>query len=139
MPIAFTSVRIIGAVSIMSSAFPAGGPSRMSVNTTSASSMSAMRCAVVEPTNPPPTTVTFFLLIFVVCPLLFRYCHAFHIFNDRGRERRRANLGRARHEAFKVIRHFLLLNRPRNAVFNQLCGLCPSLNFEHHGAREHHR
>ncbi len=43
----------------MSSALPAGGPSKMSVSTTSASSMSTMRCAVVDPTNPPPTTVTF--------------------------------------------------------------------------------
>src|SRR5271154_5471960 len=47
----------------MSSALPAGGPSKISVITTSASSMSTMRCAVVDPTNPLPTTVTFFLLI----------------------------------------------------------------------------
>src|ERR1700675_1749710 len=47
----------------MSSAFPAGGPSKISVNTTSASSRSTILCAVVDPTNPPPTTVTFFRLI----------------------------------------------------------------------------
>src|SRR5882762_8244476 len=47
----------------MSKAFPAGGPSKISVNTTSASSISTILCAVVDPTNPPPTTVTFFRLI----------------------------------------------------------------------------
>ena len=51
---------VIGVDSVISSALPAGGPSRISVNTTSASSRSTIRCAVVEPTNPPPTTVTFF-------------------------------------------------------------------------------
>src|SRR5437879_4656179 len=60
MPVARESVVVIGPDSIMSKAFPAGGPSKMSVNTTSASSISTMRCAVVEPTKPPPTTVTFF-------------------------------------------------------------------------------
>src|SRR5437867_7718411 len=63
MPIACASVLVIGADSSMSRALPAGGPSRMSVSTTSASSMSTIRCAVVEPTNPLPTTVTFFLLM----------------------------------------------------------------------------
>src|SRR6266849_6209329 len=58
----------MGPDSIMSSALPAGGPSKMSVNTTSASSRSTMRCAVVDPTNPPPTTVTFFLLMPLLIP-----------------------------------------------------------------------
>src|SRR5215831_2927306 len=48
----------------MSRALPAGGPSKISVNTTSASSKSTILCAVVDPTKPPPTTVTFFRLIF---------------------------------------------------------------------------
>jgi hypothetical protein len=63
MPVARESVLVMGPDSIMSNAFPAGGPSKMSVNTTSASSKSTMRCAVVEPTKPPPTTVTLFLLM----------------------------------------------------------------------------
>src|SRR5260370_24942852 len=63
MPVARESVRVIGPLSTMSKAFPAGGPSKISVNTTSASSISTIRCAVVDPTNPPPTTVTFFRLI----------------------------------------------------------------------------
>src|SRR5256885_2338779 len=132
MPTACTSVRVIGAVSIMSSAFPAGGPSKMSVNTTSASSMSAIRCAVVEPTNPPPTTVTFFRLI-LFCPLLCELCvsvakslfllrgrHALHVLNNRAGERRRAQLGRARHQSFQVVRNFFLLDGARDSVFNQL-------------------
>src|ERR1700753_2287538 len=105
----------------MSSALPAGGPSRISVNTTSASSMSTMRCAVVEPTNPPPTTVTFFRLIlisvnsvlsalnsfrFFYPANLLRDGHALHIFDDRGGECRRANFGSAGHQAFEIIGDF---------------------------------
>src|SRR5260370_27014892 len=111
----------MGPDSIMSSALPAGGPSKMSVNTTSASSRSTMRCAVVDPTNPPPTTVTFFLLM----PLLIRnnlflrepstrsaigdsfqlssHSDPFHILNDRRGKRRRAHLGRARHLSLEVV------------------------------------
>ena len=63
MPRAKASDLVIGVASTMSRALPAGGPSRMSVRMTSASSMSTMRCAVVDPTKPEPTTVTFFLLI----------------------------------------------------------------------------
>src|SRR5271157_6510555 len=58
-------VLVIFAACIMSSAFPCGDPSKMSVSTTSASSRSTIRTASVDPTNPPPTTVTFFLLIFL--------------------------------------------------------------------------
>src|SRR5580658_6851820 len=50
----------MGADSNISSALPAGTPSKMSVNTTSARPASRILCAVVDPTNPPPTTVTFF-------------------------------------------------------------------------------
>src|SRR4029077_8154969 len=112
----------------------AGGPSKMSVNTTSASSMSAMRCAVVEPTNPPPTTVTFFRLI-LFCPFLcelcasvaksfflLRHCHALHIFNNGAGERRRPKLGRTCHQPLQVVRNCFLLNCPRDSVFNQLRG-----------------
>jgi len=38
-------------------------PSTMSINTTSQSSFSANRWAVVAPTLPAPTTVTFFSMI----------------------------------------------------------------------------
>src|ERR1700760_1378274 len=121
----------------MSSALPAGGPSRISVNTTSASSRSTMRCAVVEPTNPPPTTVTFFRLILFSVYLyelcvsalsfsflppaprgLFRDSHTLHIFDDRGRERRCADLGRTGHQSLEVVGDFLLLNRARDAVLD---------------------
>src|SRR6266568_835818 len=95
----------------MSSALPAGGPSKISVNTTSASSRSTMRCAVVDPTNPPPTTVTFFLLM----PLLVtnkllrrkslhspselaRHRRAFHILDDGRRKRRGPHFRRSRHQ-----------------------------------------
>src|ERR1700738_376229 len=60
MPVTRASDPVIGVDSSISSPLPAGGPSRISVSTTSASSISTMRCAVVDPTNPPPTTVTFF-------------------------------------------------------------------------------
>src|SRR5262245_46235120 len=43
---------------MMSSAFPWGTPSRMSIRATSASSFSTMRWATVAPTFPAPTTVT---------------------------------------------------------------------------------
>src|ERR1700760_3440988 len=100
----------------MSSAFPAGGPSRMSVNTTSASSRSTMRCAVVDPTNPPPTTVTFFRLILISVIFSFRFqCdlkffasellrggHAFHVFDDRGGECRGADFCCAGHQALQI-------------------------------------
>src|SRR5580698_7141921 len=143
----------------MSSALPAGGPSRISVNTTSANSRSTMRCAVVEPTNPPPTTVTFFLLILISVNsvlsalnsfLLFHStridraellcdCHTLHVFDDRGCECRSADFGCARHEAFEVVSDFLLLNRARDAVFDQLSRFFPAKEFEHHRAREHDR
>src|SRR5260221_4082566 len=63
MPVTCASDPVIGVDSSISRPLPAGGPSKISVNTTSASSISTIRCAVVDPTNPPPTTVTFFRLI----------------------------------------------------------------------------
>src|SRR5438093_457054 len=110
----------------MSSPFPAGGPSKISVSTTSASSLSTMRCAVVDPTKPPPTTVTFFLLMPLLvssksfsaslqCALRYLYhslllrlsrrCHTLHIFYNRRRKRRSSQLGRAGHQSLEVIRH----------------------------------
>src|SRR5882672_11348223 len=110
MPTARESVRVIGPDSIISRALPAGGPSKMSVSTTSASSRSTIRCAVVDPTKPPPTTVTFFLLM----PLLVSnrillgessalsalgyffqlagHISLLHIFNDGRGKSRRADL-----------------------------------------------
>src|SRR5579863_5563165 len=143
----------------MSSAFPAGGPSKISVNTTSASSKSTIRCAVVDPTNPPPTTVTFFLLIPLLvvfeflCAtsahsaslrypfllffsfLLPRHSRSLHVLDDCGSKRRGPHLCSAGHQSLKVIRHALLLNRPRNPIFNQLSRFLPSQKLKHHRAR----
>src|SRR5215471_14312535 len=122
MPIACASDFVIGVASTISSALPAGGPSRMSVRITSANSMSTIRCAVVEPTNPLPTTVTFFLLIFSPRTLflatrcqaehgeeaalavgrLSRHRHPLHVLNNRSGKRRRPNLCRAGHQPFQV-------------------------------------
>src|SRR5712664_1833300 len=163
IPVARESVRVIGPDSVMSSALPAGGPSKMSVSTTSASSRSTIRCAVVDPTKPPPTTVTFFLLM----PLLvsdellrcesfalsasLRYLllslaselpcrrHALHILNDGRRKRRRAYFRRARHEPLEIVRDALLLNRESDAVLGQRGHFLPPQELEHHRARKHHR
>src|SRR5882724_6002113 len=67
MPVTCESDPVIGVDSSISRPLPAGGPSRISVSTTSASSISTIRCAVVDPTNPPPTTVTFFR----ICPFSY--------------------------------------------------------------------
>src|SRR5579859_4416533 len=97
----------MGPDSIMSNALPAGGPSRISVRTTSARSISTMRCAVVDPTNPPPTTVTFLRILSIslqnesllrehsvppaVAPRKYQLTsddlRSRHILDDRGRER----------------------------------------------------
>src|SRR6267154_2040878 len=129
MPVACESVRVIGPDSIMSSALPAGGPSKMSVKTTSANSMSTIRCAVVDPTKPPPTTVTFFLLmpllvsrnIFVceACDWLTPDGNAPHILDDCRRKRGRAHFRRTRHQALEIVSNALLLNGSRDAIFNQ--------------------
>src|SRR6266436_5651666 len=110
MPAPRESVRVIGPDSIMSSALPAGAPSKISVKTTSASSLSTIRCAVVEPTNPPPTTVTFFLLI----PLL------------------------GSDNVFLCESYASLRNGPRDAVLNQRGRFLPPQELKHHRAREHH-
>src|SRR6266478_310223 len=154
MPVARESVRVMGPDSIMSSALPAGGPSKMSVNTTSASSRSTMRCAVVDPTNPPPTTVTFFLLmpLLVSNKLFLRKPSAFgdsfylpghsdplHILNDRRGKRRRAHLGRARHLSLEIVSNTFLLNRPRDAIIDHHGRFLPPQELKHHRAGKHHR
>src|ERR1043166_8683694 len=57
-PVTLVSKPSSMADSIMSSALPWGMPSMMSIIVTSASSFSAIRWAVVEPTKPAPKTVT---------------------------------------------------------------------------------
>src|SRR5215468_2778620 len=121
----------------MSSALPAGGPSRISVSTTSPSSLSTIRCAVVDPTKPPPTTVTFFRLIFcllrsaaanrLVAALTtyYRYCSS-HILNNRSRERARSQLRRSGHQPLQIVGHFLLLNGLRNSILDQVRRFVPS-------------
>src|SRR5262245_12108378 len=158
MPTAFASVLVMGADSSMSSAFPAGGPSRMSVRMTSASSMSTMRCAVVDPTKPLPTTVTFFLLIDSpricsrrtalpfraergVCFFwlgLARGSHTFHVFDNSRSEGRGADFAGARHKTLKVVCDFLLLDSARDAVLDELCRFAPAKKFQHHRPRKHH-
>src|SRR6266481_6658184 len=133
MPVACESVRVIGPDSIMSSALPAGGPSKMSVRTTSASSRSTMRCAVVDPTNPPPTTVTFFLLMPLLSPIEFFFaitlsflcpfglaCHgnALHILDDGCSKRGGAYFCRTRHQALEIVGHAVLLNGARDACLD---------------------
>src|SRR5262252_11149 len=148
----------------MSSAFPAGGPSKISVSTTSASSISTIRCAVVDPTNPPPTTVTFFRLIFLSteCRALVRqifltsfllYCapscefrcllspsrQPHHILNNCPGKRRRPQFRSTRHQPLQVIGHALLLDGPCDPVFNQLRRVLPTQKLEHHRPAQHHR
>src|SRR5215471_10378207 len=143
MPTARASDLVIGVASTMSSALPAGGPSRMSVRMTSASSISTMRCAVVDPTKPLPTTVTFFLLMFLsvsscaeldresrfLAPLKMtnvircgsaRGGEALHVFDDGARKGRRTHFCRAWHQPLKVVRHFFLLDGAGDPVFDQL-------------------
>src|SRR5271169_5534197 len=137
MPITRASDFEMGVDSIMSSALPAGGPSRISVSTTSASSRSTIRCAVVDPTNPPPTTVTFFRMRAFSCigqneselrqerlpppPLRFLPCDCLrlHVLNDGARELRRTQLRRAFHHPFEVVRDPLLSNRALDRCFDQ--------------------
>src|SRR4029077_14031684 len=162
MPVARESVRVIGPDSIMSSALPAGGPSRISVSTTSASSRSTIRCAVVDPTKPPPTTVTLFLLIrllvfrwnisarsqrtlrrclgffLVFAPQLARDCGSLHVLNDRRREVRGTDFRGTWHEPLEIVGHSFLLNRSCDAVLDQLRCFLPSKKLEHHRTRKHH-
>src|SRR3974390_409713 len=139
MPVACESVRVTGPDSIMSSALPAGGPSRISVNTTSASSRSTIRCAVVEPTNPPPTTVTFFLLIgclsLSVMPEIQKT--ELHIRDNSIGKCRSAQLGSSGHQSLQVIGDLFLLNGFGEACLTQFSRLAPTHEFEHHGTRQH--
>ncbi len=52
--------------------------------------------------------------------------------------KRRAQLGRARHQTLQVVRNFFLLDRARDSVFNQLRGFRPSQKFKHHRAAQHY-
>src|SRR5579885_3041179 len=145
MPAAWASVRVMGADSSMSTALPEGGPSRLSVSTTSASSRSTMRCAVVGPTNPPPTTVTFFRLILLLLETgCFRWVQSagdrlpLHVLDDRGGKCGCAHFCGAGHQPFQVVGYSLLLNRSRDAVLDQLCRFLPAQELEHHRSGEHH-
>src|SRR6267142_2803863 len=134
MPVARESVPVIGPDSIMSSALPAGAPSKMSVKTTSATSLSTIRCAVVEPTNPPPTTVTFFRIpsLSLSNPaLLPRDGLPRHILDNCRSKCRGSHFGRAGHQPFQVVGHSFLLNRTRNAILDEFRGFSPSQKFKH--------
>src|ERR1700686_3583553 len=140
----------------MSSAFPPGGPSRISVSTTSASSRSTMRCAVVDPTNPPPTTVTFFRMNAFSCmsqngsdirqeflPLpsvRFLLCDSkrLHIFDDGAGKLRSAQLRRAFHHPFEVVGDAFLSNGAFDSCFDEFAHFVPAHKFKHHDAGEHH-
>src|ERR1700674_245214 len=146
----------------MSSALPAGGPSKMSVSTTSARSRSTIRWAVVDPTNPLPTTVTFCLLMPLLVSNKILLCksftpstslredfispsrlagrrHTLHVLNNRRCKRRGAHLRRARHQALEIVSHALLLNRPRDAILDQPRRFLAPQKLKHHRPREHHR
>src|SRR5271155_4833653 len=160
MPVTRASEPVIGVDSTMSKALPAGGPSKISVSTTSASSRSTIRCAVVDPTNPPPTTVTFFRILSLssvgnsslcsLCAVLCALCvNSFsfllprhrlplHILNNRASKRRSPHLRRPWHQPLQVVRHALLLNRPRDPIFDKLRGLFPAQKLKHHRPRKHH-
>src|SRR5579859_1345810 len=153
MPVTCASEPVIGVDSTISSALPAGGPSRISVSTTSASSRSTMRCAVVDPTNPPPTTVTFLRMSAFSCfiqsecrkktagdspqfgQILLGDCRRLHVFDDGAGKLRSAQLGRAFHQALQVVRNSLLADRSFDTQFDQLANLVPAHEFEHHHAR----
>src|ERR1019366_1772218 len=146
----------MGVDSTISSALPAGGPSRISVSTTSANSRSTMRCAVVDPTNPPPTTVTFFRMSAFSCigqneseirqeclpPPLLRFllcdCLRLHVLNDGACKLRSTQLGRAFHHPFEVVCDPLLSNGALDPCFDQLAHFIPAHEFKHHDAGEHH-
>src|SRR5882762_8853852 len=125
----------------MSSALPAGGPSKISVKTTSANSLSTIRCAVVEPTKPPPTTVTFFRIPSLSSfNLALSPCDGLprHILNNCRSKYRRSDFGCVGHQAFQVICHTFLLNRSRNAIFDEFRGFTPSQKFKHHRPGKHY-
>ena len=143
MPVTRASEPVIGVDSTMSSALPAGGPSRMSVSTTSASSRSTMRCAVVEPTNPPPTTVTFFRMSAFSCssskissrsqqaaPAALPHAIGsylatarLHVLDDGGGEFGGVQFRCAFHQPFEIVGDALLADGALDAVFDQACPL----------------
>src|SRR5580693_3188632 len=130
MPVARASEPMIGPDSAMSSAFPAGTPSRISVSTTSARPASCIRCAVVEPTKPPPTTVTFLRIplsrldgissrcFLQISRLVARAHRGLHIFDDGRSVLGRFEFFRAGHQTLQIVCNLLLLNGARDAVFD---------------------
>src|ERR1700761_4500354 len=146
MPLTFEFEPKMTADSAMSSALPAGAPSRMSVSTTSARPASWMRCAVVDPTKPPPTTVTFFRItspcrassrrrmVYEIATMMRRRGSAaeLHVFDDRAREFAGLEFGGAGEHALQVVGDLLLLNRLRDAFFDHHGHLFPAHEFEHH-------
>src|SRR3954464_15953855 len=111
----------------MSRPMPAAFWSAMSMMTMSASSLSASARATVAPTAPaPPTTVTF---LFIRLPAL-------HVPDNRVRECRRLQLGRARHLTRKIVRDFPVLDCLFQAALDRICGAAPAKVPEHHDARQ---
>src|SRR6266540_3536645 len=121
----------------MSSPLPCGTPGRMSMSTTSASSLSAIERAAVAPTLPEPTTVTLRFIdapriahpclrppLFCLCAALlarsailpvrsrcYPCARLFHVRDDGVGELRRLQLRRALHLAREIVGHLLLRDR----------------------------
>ena len=105
----------------MSRPLPCGTPSTMSTRTTSASSLSAMRCAAVAPTLPAPTTVTFDSWN---SGMKTRW--TLHVGDDGVGELRGLQLGRSFHQTRQVVGHLLLLDRRAERRLDQARRLVPA-------------
>src|ERR1700676_3683234 len=121
---------VIGHDSSMSSATPAAFWSAMSTITTSASSLSAIQRATVDPTFPaPPTTATF---RYIAAPRL-------HVPDHCVGELGRLQFLRAGHQSRKVVGDLLGGNGAVHALHDEVGGLGPAEMPEHHLARKDHR
>src|SRR5438876_5915938 len=151
----------MGPDSKRSSPLPCGTPSKMSIKTTSASCLSASRCATVAPTFPEPTTVTFFRISppvkkrsqwqvaskkskpmnwsrLFAChlPLATGHCFFAHVFDNSIGECAGAELFGAGyplhpHQAFEVVGDAMLGDGGRKRPLDEHTHFGPSDEFEH--------
>src|SRR5436305_194237 len=121
-----------GADSIMSSALPVASSAATSTITTSARSAWAISWAQVAPTLPAPTTVTLYR---IAGSPKFKS----EVLEDRARERRGAEEGRALHLPLKVVGDPLLLDGPGERLLDGVAGLDPPQPAQHHDPGEDQR